>query len=92
MFNTNNYEKKRSKSKGEKERYTHLSAEFQRTARRDIRFKLCAGELKQKHRLAELYCEDGDDIISVMKGAASIPKVIIGLPGLGTMTYVALRR
>ena len=39
-----------------------------------------------------MYCEDGDDIISVMKGAASIPKVIIGLPGLGTMTYVALRR
>ena len=26
---------KRSKSKGEKERYTHLNAEFQRTARRD---------------------------------------------------------
>ena len=35
MFNTNNCEKKRSKSKGEKERYTHLSAEFQRIARRD---------------------------------------------------------
>ena len=25
------------KSKGEKERYTHLNAQFQRTARRDIR-------------------------------------------------------
>ena len=35
MFNTKNCEKKRSKSKGEKERYTHLSAEFQRIARRD---------------------------------------------------------
>ena len=32
---TNNTEKKRSESKGEKERYTHLNAEFQRIARRD---------------------------------------------------------
>ena len=32
---TNNYEKKRSESKGEKERYKHLNAEFQRIARRD---------------------------------------------------------
>ena len=32
---TNSCEKKRSKSKGEKERYKHLNAEFQRTARRD---------------------------------------------------------
>jgi len=28
-------EKKRSESKGEKERYTHLNAEFQRIARKD---------------------------------------------------------
>ena len=32
---TNSCEKKRSKKKGEKERYSHLNAEFQRTARRD---------------------------------------------------------
>ena len=32
---TNSCENKRSKSKGEKERYKHLNAEFQRTARRD---------------------------------------------------------
>ena len=32
---TNSCEKKRSKKKGEKERYTHFSAEFQRIARRD---------------------------------------------------------
>ena len=32
---TNSWEKKRSKDKGEKERYTHLNAEIQRTARRD---------------------------------------------------------
>ena len=28
-------EKREAKGKGEKERYTHLNAEFQRTARRD---------------------------------------------------------
>ena len=32
---TNSCEKKRAKSKGEKERYAHLNAEFQRIARRD---------------------------------------------------------
>ena len=31
----NSYEKKRSEGKGEKERSTHLKAEFQRIARRD---------------------------------------------------------
>ena len=31
---TNSYEKKRSKSKEERERYSHLNAEFQRIARR----------------------------------------------------------
>ena len=32
---TNNWEKKEAKGKGEKERYSHLDAEFQRIARRD---------------------------------------------------------
>ena len=32
---TNSCEKKRSESKGKKERYTHLNAEFQRIARRN---------------------------------------------------------
>ena len=32
---TNSCEKKRRESKGEKERYKHLNAEFQRIARRD---------------------------------------------------------
>ena len=32
---TNSCEKKRRKSKGEKERHKHLNAEFQRIARRD---------------------------------------------------------
>ena len=34
---TNSCEKKRSESKGEKKRYTHLNAEFQRIARRDTK-------------------------------------------------------
>ena len=32
---TNNCERRQAKSKGEKERYTHLNAEFQKIARRD---------------------------------------------------------
>ena len=32
---TNSCEKRRSESKGEKEKYTHLNADFQRIARRD---------------------------------------------------------
>ena len=35
---TSSCEKKRSEKKGEKERYKHLNAEFQRTARRDKAF------------------------------------------------------
>ena len=31
--------RKDTKGKGEKERYTHLNAEFQRIARRDIRYR-----------------------------------------------------
>ena len=34
---TNGCERREAKSKGEKERYTHLNAEFQRIARRDKR-------------------------------------------------------
>ena len=34
---TNSCEKKRSKSKGEKERYKHLNAVFQRITRRDTK-------------------------------------------------------
>ena len=35
---TNSFEKKRSKKQGEKEKYKHLNAEFQRIARRDKAF------------------------------------------------------
>ena len=38
---TNSCEKKRSKSKGAKERYKHLNAEFQRIARRVKKAFLC---------------------------------------------------
>ena len=42
----NTCEKKRSKSKGEKERYTHLNSEFQRIARRDKKAFL-SGQCKE---------------------------------------------
>ena len=37
---TNSWEEKNKKSKGERERYTHLNAEFQRIARRNERKKV----------------------------------------------------
>ena len=37
---TNSCERREEKSKGEKERYTHLNAEFQRIARRDEKASL----------------------------------------------------
>ena len=42
---TNSTEKKRSKKQGEKERYSHLNAEFQRIARRDKAF--LSGQCKE---------------------------------------------
>ena len=49
-------EKRRKvKSKGEKERYTHLNAEFQRIARRDKKFFLSeqCKEIKENNRLGK---------------------------------------
>ena len=43
---TNSCEKKRSENKGEKERYRHLNAEFQRIARRDKKAFL-SGQCKE---------------------------------------------
>ena len=42
--------RREAKGKGEKERYTHLNAEFQRIARRDKKAFLCdqCKEIKQK--------------------------------------------
>ena len=52
---TNSCEKKRSKSKGEKERYKHLNAEFQRTARRDKKafFSDQCKELEENNRMGK---------------------------------------
>ena len=47
--------RREAKSKGEKERYTHLKAEFQRTARRDKKAFLrdqCK-EIEEKNRVAK---------------------------------------
>ena len=48
-------EKREAKSKGEKERYTHLNAEFQRTARRDKKafLKDQCKEIEENNRMAK---------------------------------------
>ena len=52
---TNSCEKKRSKSKGEKERYKHMSAEFQRIARRDKKAFLSdqCKEIEENNRMGK---------------------------------------
>ena len=52
---TNSYEKKRGKSKGEKERYKHLNAEFQRIARRDKKafFSHQCKEIEENNRMGK---------------------------------------
>ena len=52
---TNSCEKKRAKSKGEKERYKHLNAEFQRIARRDKKafFSDQCKEIKENNRMGK---------------------------------------
>ena len=51
---TNSCEKKRVKGKGEKERYKHLNAEFQRIARKDKAFfsDQCK-EIEEKNRMGK---------------------------------------
>ena len=53
---TNSCEKKRSKSKEEKERYTHLNAEFQRIARRAKKAFLSdqCKEIEENNRIGRL--------------------------------------
>ena len=74
---TNSCEKKRNeKSKGEKERYTHLNAECQRTARRDKKAFLSdqCKEIEENNRVGKtrdifkkigyqvnISCKDGHD-------------------------------
>ena len=52
---TNSCEKTEAKSKGEKERYKHLKAEFQRTARGDKKsfFSDQCKEIEEKNRTAK---------------------------------------
>ena len=52
---TDNYEKKGSKKKGEKQRYTHLNAEFQRIARRDKKAILSdqCKEIEENNRMGK---------------------------------------
>ena len=52
---TNSCEKKRAKSKGEKERYAHLNAEFQRIARRDKKAFLSdqCKEIEENNRMGK---------------------------------------
>ena len=50
---TNSFERREAKSKGEKERYKHLNAEFQRIARRDKKGFLSnqCKEIEEKNRM-----------------------------------------
>ena len=52
---TNSCEKTEAKSKGEKERYKHLKAEFQRIARRDKKafFSDQCKEIEEKNRMGK---------------------------------------
>ena len=52
---TNSCEKKKSESKGEKERYKHLNAEFQRIARRDKKAFLSdqCKEIEENNRMGK---------------------------------------
>ena len=52
---TNSCEKKRRESKGEKERYKHLNAEFQRIARRDKAFlRDQCKEIEKNNRMGKI--------------------------------------
>ena len=52
---TNSCEKKEAKSQGEKERYKHLNAEFQRIVRRDKKaiFSDQCKEIEEKNRMGK---------------------------------------
>ena len=50
---TNSWKRREAKNKGEKERYTHLNAEFQRTAMRDKKafLKYQCKEIEENNRM-----------------------------------------
>ena len=53
---TNSCEKRETKRKGEKERYKHLTTEFQRIARRDKKafFSNLCKEIEEKNRMGKI--------------------------------------
>ena len=53
---TNSYEKREGKGKGEKERHTHLNAEFQRIARRDNKTLLSeqCKEIEENNKMGKI--------------------------------------
>ena len=63
---TNSCEKKRRKNKGEKERYKHLNAEFQRIARRDKKTSL-----RDQRREIE---ENGWERVEIFSRKLEIPR------------------
>ena len=52
--------RRESKSKGEKERYTHLNAEFQRTGRRDKKALYSIEEINRMGKTRDLFKKTGD--------------------------------
>jgi len=52
---TNSWKRRETKSKGQKERYTHLNAEFQRIARRDKKafFSDQCKEIEENNRMGK---------------------------------------
>ena len=52
---TNSWKKKKSESKGEKEKYTHLNAEFQKITRRDMKDFLSkqGKEIEENNRMGK---------------------------------------
>ena len=64
----NSLEKKRTDRQGEKERYTHLNAEFQRIARRDMKafFSDQCKEIEENNRMGKI--RDLFDKIRDIKG------------------------
>ena len=73
---TNSSEKKRSKSKGEKERYKHLNAVFQRIARRDKKafFSNQCKEIEENNRMGKTR-----DLFKKIRDTKGIFHVTMGL-------------
>ena len=73
---TNSWEKGEAKGKGEKERYTHLNAQFQRIARRDKKAFLSdqCKEIVENNRMREtVYMQQKQDLeMTVAQNTSSL--------------------